>query len=191
MPVRSPLLRPIPTTLLYPRVAHADHSPARPPTALATHRAVMTPRPHGARVQLWVRDKSAIERVNALGRRLVKLLDLAAEPGVALEFVPHGSGAGASAGKHYLSLNNPGPSVRTGSGGEPESATTAGAAATKAAQGRPATSSTGAAGAGGWRDRTSVGVAGGVGAGVGVGAGAARPAGRLPVVGRSASSSST
>jgi hypothetical protein len=38
------------------------------------------------RIQLWIRQKDDVERVNAIGKKLVKLLDLDREPNVQLEF---------------------------------------------------------------------------------------------------------
>ncbi|KAG8739075.1 hypothetical protein FRC10_006152 [Ceratobasidium sp. 414] len=48
--------------------------------------AVVSLRSKIDRIQLWIRQKDDVERVNAVGKRLVKLLDLEKEPGVQLEF---------------------------------------------------------------------------------------------------------
>ncbi|QRV82155.1 eukaryotic translation initiation factor 4E type 2 [Ceratobasidium sp. AG-Ba] len=48
--------------------------------------AVVSLRSKIDRIQLWIRQKDDVERVNAVGKRLVKLLDLDKEPGVQLEF---------------------------------------------------------------------------------------------------------
>ena len=38
------------------------------------------------RIQLWTREKENVEAINALGKKLIKLLDLQDEPTVGLEF---------------------------------------------------------------------------------------------------------
>ena len=38
------------------------------------------------RIQLWTRSKDDVERINSIGKRIVKLLDVGNEPGVGLEF---------------------------------------------------------------------------------------------------------
>ncbi|KAF8755594.1 Eukaryotic initiation factor 4E [Rhizoctonia solani] len=48
--------------------------------------AVVSLRSRIDRIQLWIRQKDDVERVNAIGKKLVKLLDLDREPGIQLEF---------------------------------------------------------------------------------------------------------
>lgn len=48
--------------------------------------AVVSLRAKIDRIQLWTRGKDDVESINALGRKLVKLLDVSEEPGVGLEF---------------------------------------------------------------------------------------------------------
>jgi len=48
--------------------------------------AVVSLRAKIDRIQLWLRSKDDIERINSLGKKLVKLLDVGNEPGVGLEF---------------------------------------------------------------------------------------------------------
>lgn len=38
------------------------------------------------RIQLWIRSKDDLERVNSIGRKLVKLLDVSEQDGIGLEF---------------------------------------------------------------------------------------------------------
>ena len=38
------------------------------------------------RIQLWIRGKDDVERVNSIGRKLVKLLDVGEADGIGLEF---------------------------------------------------------------------------------------------------------
>ena len=38
------------------------------------------------RIQLWTRGKDNVEAINALGKKLIKLLDLQGEPTIGLEF---------------------------------------------------------------------------------------------------------
>lgn len=38
------------------------------------------------RIQLWTREKENVEAINALGKKLIKLLDLQDEPTIGLEF---------------------------------------------------------------------------------------------------------
>ncbi len=38
------------------------------------------------RIQLWTRSKDDVERINSIGKRVVKLLDVATEPGIGFEF---------------------------------------------------------------------------------------------------------
>ena len=38
------------------------------------------------RIQLWTRGKENVEAINALGKKLIKLLDLQDEPTIGLEF---------------------------------------------------------------------------------------------------------
>lgn len=51
--------------------------------------AVCSIRPRGNRIALWVRDRDDVEKVNRIGRKLVSLLELEKEPGVAMEFTAH------------------------------------------------------------------------------------------------------
>ncbi|KAF8700037.1 Eukaryotic initiation factor 4E, partial [Rhizoctonia solani] len=55
--------------------------------------AVVSLRSRIDRIQLWIRQKDDVERVNAIGKKLVKLLDLDREPGIQLEFQVCGGGA--------------------------------------------------------------------------------------------------
>lgn len=48
--------------------------------------AVVSLRAKIDRIQLWLRTKEDIERINSIGRKLVKLLDLQNESGIGLEF---------------------------------------------------------------------------------------------------------
>jgi len=38
------------------------------------------------RIQLWTREKENVEAINALGKKLIKLLDLQDESAIGLEF---------------------------------------------------------------------------------------------------------
>ena len=48
--------------------------------------AVVSLRAKIDRIQLWLRSKDDIERINSIGKKLVKLLDLSGESGIGLEF---------------------------------------------------------------------------------------------------------
>jgi translation initiation factor 4E len=48
--------------------------------------AVVSLRAKIDRIQLWTRGKDDVESINSLGKKLVKLLDVADEPGIGLEF---------------------------------------------------------------------------------------------------------
>lgn len=47
---------------------------------------VVSLRPKIDRIQLWTRSKDDVERINAIGKKIVKLLDVANEPGIGFEF---------------------------------------------------------------------------------------------------------
>jgi len=51
--------------------------------------AVVSLRTKLDRIQLWTRSKDDVERINSIGKRIVKLLDVGNEPGVGLEFQYH------------------------------------------------------------------------------------------------------
>ncbi|KAG9125949.1 hypothetical protein FRC07_005476 [Ceratobasidium sp. 392] len=74
--------------------------------------AVVSLRSKIDRIQLWIRQKDDVERVNAVGKRLVKLLDLEKEPGVQLEF-QFNSDERAPASK-YISIMPPQAQFRRG-----------------------------------------------------------------------------
>ncbi|CAE6457682.1 unnamed protein product [Rhizoctonia solani] len=74
--------------------------------------AVVSLRSRIDRIQLWIRQKDDVERVNAIGKKLVKLLDLDREPGIQLEF-QFNSDERAPASK-YISIMPPQPSFRRG-----------------------------------------------------------------------------
>lgn len=74
--------------------------------------AVVSLRSRIDRIQLWIRQKDDVERVNAIGKKLVKLLDLNDEPGIQLEF-QFNSDERAPASK-YISIMPPQPSFRRG-----------------------------------------------------------------------------
>ncbi|KAF8605732.1 translation initiation factor eIF4e [Ceratobasidium sp. AG-I] len=84
--------------------------------------AVVSLRSKIDRIQLWIRQKDDVERVNAVGKKLVKLLDLADEPAVQLEF-QFNSDERPPASK-YISIMPPpsqfrrGPDTPTSSGPE-------------------------------------------------------------------------
>jgi len=48
--------------------------------------AVVSVRAKVDRIQLWTRSKDSVERLNAIGKRLVKLLDVGEADGIGLEF---------------------------------------------------------------------------------------------------------
>lgn len=48
--------------------------------------AIIATRPRGNRLQVWVREKDNVERVNGLGKRLIQLLEITEETGVSVEF---------------------------------------------------------------------------------------------------------
>ncbi|CAE7213061.1 unnamed protein product [Rhizoctonia solani] len=83
--------------------------------------AVVSLRSRIDRIQLWIRQKDDVERVNAIGKKLVKLLDLDREPGIQLEFQASrarlawlfNSDERAPASK-YISIMPPQPAFRRG-----------------------------------------------------------------------------
>ena len=48
--------------------------------------AVVSLRSKVDRIQLWVRGKEDVEKVNAVGRKMVKILDVSEADGIGLEF---------------------------------------------------------------------------------------------------------
>ncbi|KAH7345750.1 translation initiation factor eIF 4e-like domain-containing protein [Rhizoctonia solani] len=74
--------------------------------------AVVSLRSRIDRIQLWVRQKDDVERVNAIGKKLVKLLDLDREPGIQLEFQFNSDERPPTA--KYISIMPPQPSFRRG-----------------------------------------------------------------------------
>lgn len=48
--------------------------------------AVVSLRSKVDRIQLWIKTKDEVERVNAIGKKLVKVLDVSEADGVGLEF---------------------------------------------------------------------------------------------------------
>ena len=53
--------------------------------------AVVSLRSKVDRIQLWIRGKEDVERVNGIGRKLVKLLDVTEADGIGLEFQVSGN----------------------------------------------------------------------------------------------------
>ncbi|KAJ1302163.1 hypothetical protein OPQ81_000991 [Rhizoctonia solani] len=74
--------------------------------------AVVSLRSRIDRIQLWIRQKDDVERVNAIGKKLVKLLDLDREPGIQLEFQFNSDERAPTA--KYISIMPPQPSFRRG-----------------------------------------------------------------------------
>ncbi|PWN23121.1 translation initiation factor eIF4e [Microstroma glucosiphilum] len=62
--------------------------------------AVVSTRPKFDRIALWVRGKQDVKRVNEIGRKLIDLLQVESEPGVALEFSSNSTGS-HSRSAHY------------------------------------------------------------------------------------------
>ncbi|CAO1618960.1 unnamed protein product [Sympodiomycopsis kandeliae] len=77
--------------------------------------AVLSTRPKADRLSLWIRDKSNIEAVNALGQRFVTMLEVRNEPGVNVEFVVNSQGFSRrdATTRQYWSLDN---AISSGSG---------------------------------------------------------------------------
>lgn len=59
---------------------------ARPSTPNAIAHAVVSLRSKVDRIQLWTRSKEDVERINGIGKKLVKLLDIGETDGIGLEF---------------------------------------------------------------------------------------------------------
>ncbi|KAH9814320.1 hypothetical protein DFH28DRAFT_928913 [Melampsora americana] len=76
--------------------------------------AIVATRPRGNRVQVWMREKSNVERVNGLGKRLMKVLEINEESGISLEFSSH-SGPNNSASK-FISIQGNASPQRSASG---------------------------------------------------------------------------
>ncbi len=76
--------------------------------------AVCSVKPRGDRIALWVRDKSDLESVNRIGKKLMALLELEAEPGILLEFTSHEAKPDEEKQEGLYSVSNPSqPMVRT------------------------------------------------------------------------------
>lgn len=109
---------------------------------------VIAMRPGGNRIQLWVRDKTNVEVVNSIGRRLVKLLELSSStPGIQLEFSSHSPTTNSSSNSSpFLSIRNLSSSAQLGPevGGPRRSA------------GVDSASTPGAGGISSWRARAGV-----------------------------------
>ncbi|CBQ73469.1 related to CDC33-translation initiation factor eIF4E [Sporisorium reilianum SRZ2] len=71
--------------------------------------AVCSVRPRGDRVAVWTRAGVGREAVERVGRRLVRLLELGAEPGVVVEWSAHEGGGGEG----MWGVNNPVAVART------------------------------------------------------------------------------
>lgn len=74
--------------------------------------AVVSLRPKGDRIALWIRDKEDVDKINAIGRRFVSLLEVESEAGVSLEFSPNTSGEAApslpvTSDSRFLLFDNP------------------------------------------------------------------------------------
>ncbi|KAI5475651.1 GDP-Man:alpha-1,3-mannosyltransferase, glycosyltransferase family 69 protein [Pseudohyphozyma bogoriensis] len=63
------------------------------------------PAPRPPRIQLWTTTTHPVEPLNALAKRLVRLLEIGDKPGVQLEFKPHGSRKLEGAGTGFLVVN--------------------------------------------------------------------------------------
>jgi translation initiation factor 4E len=47
---------------------------------------VVSVKKRGNRIQLWTRNKSEIESLNQLGKRMMKILEMEDEPGIQFDF---------------------------------------------------------------------------------------------------------
>ncbi|GAC97662.1 eukaryotic translation initiation factor [Pseudozyma hubeiensis SY62] len=74
--------------------------------------AVCSVKPRGDRISLWVRDRSDVDKVNRIGKKLASLLEVENEPGVTLEFSAHSDRSEQKLEGLY-SLQNPTQMVRT------------------------------------------------------------------------------
>lgn len=79
--------------------------------------AVCSLRQRGDKIALWLRSKDDVEKVNALGRKLVQLLELEKEPGINMEF-SYNTGQPVEQPSRFLSIQNP---VAQGFGGHQQS----------------------------------------------------------------------
>jgi translation initiation factor 4E len=48
--------------------------------------AIVATRPRGNRIQIWVKEKDNVEKINALGKRLIAVLEINDHSGVSVEF---------------------------------------------------------------------------------------------------------
>ncbi|SPO23904.1 related to CDC33 - translation initiation factor eIF4E [Ustilago trichophora] len=69
--------------------------------------AVCSVKPRGDRISLWVRDRSHVETVNKIGKKLLSLLELEKESGIALEFTSHSDKADEKKLEGLFSMANP------------------------------------------------------------------------------------
>jgi hypothetical protein len=53
------------------------------------YRKVASTRPRGNRIQVWLRDRDQVERVNSIGHKIIRLLELNEEPAISFEFISH------------------------------------------------------------------------------------------------------
>ncbi|EFP83819.2 uncharacterized protein PGTG_09532 [Puccinia graminis f. sp. tritici CRL 75-36-700-3] len=59
--------------------------------------AIVATRPRGNRIQIWVKEKDNVEKINSLGKRLINVLEINDHSGVSVEFSAHSGGShGAS-----------------------------------------------------------------------------------------------
>lgn len=75
--------------------------------------AVCSARPRGDRISLWVRDRSDVEKVNRIGRKMISLLGVENEPGISLEFSAHSERSDELKCERLYSLHNPMQMART------------------------------------------------------------------------------
>lgn len=69
--------------------------------------AVCSVKPRGDRIALWVKDRSDVEKVNRIGRKLISLLELEKEPGISMEFSAHSDRADEAKLEGVYSVQNP------------------------------------------------------------------------------------
>jgi translation initiation factor 4E len=141
--------------------------------------AVVSTRPKFDRIALWVRGKHDVKRVNEMGRKLIDLLQVESEPGVALEFSSNSTGSHSRSGHHgsqmFLGFSNgavppsgsssdrpAAPATNNATRGAP--AATSGSPPTRLGSGRPTAGfGSGGFGTGGLMGRTNPSSVGGGG----------------------------
>ncbi|KNF03345.1 hypothetical protein PSTG_03310 [Puccinia striiformis f. sp. tritici PST-78] len=83
--------------------------------------AIVATRPRGNRIQIWVKEKDNVDKINGLGKRLINLLEINEHSGVSVDFSGHTGGTHGSS--RFISIQPVAGSGGAG-GGTPQGSRT-------------------------------------------------------------------